>query len=135
MKRVLRYLKDTLNHGILYKQEGLDKCIIGCSDADWAGDISDRKSTSGYIFVLSGGAISWSSRKQKCVALSIAEDEYVALSSAVQECIWLRQLEAELGNATEGPSLILEDNQSAIAMAKNPQYHGRAKHIDIRHHL
>ena len=70
--------------------------------------------------MLSGGAISWSSRKQKCVALSIAEAEYVALSSAVQECIWLRQLEAELGNATEGPSLILEDNQSAIAMAKNP---------------
>ena len=134
LKRVLRYLKGTLNHGILYKQDGLDKCV-GYSDADWAGDISDRKSTSGYIFMLSGGAISWSSRKQKCVALSTAEAEYVALSSAVQECIWLRQLEAELGNAIEGPSLILEDNQSAIAMAKNPQYHGRAKHIDIRHHF
>ena len=134
LKRVLRYLKGTLNHGIFYKQDGLNKCI-GYSDADWAGDISDRKSTSGYVFMLSGGAISWSSRKQKCVALSTAEAEYVALSSAVQECIWLRQLEAELGNATEGLSLILEDNQSAIAMAKNPQYHGRAKHIDIRHHF
>ena len=116
------------------KKDCRDKCI-GYSDADWAGDISDRKSTSGYIFMLSGGAISWSSRKQKCVALSTAEAEYVALSSAVQECIWLRQLEAELGNATEGPSLILEDNQSAIAMAKNLQYHGHAKHIDIRHHF
>ena len=85
--------------------------------------------------MLSGGAICWSSRKQKCVALSTAEAEYVALSSIVQECIWLRQLKAELGNATEGQSLILEDNQLAIAMAKNPQYHGHAKHIDIRHHF
>ena len=65
------------------------------------------------------------------MALSMVEAEYVALSSVVQECIWLRQLEAELGNATEGPSLILEDNQLAIAMAKSPLYHGRAKHIDI----
>ena len=63
---------------------------------------------------VSGGAISWSSKKQKCVALSTAEAEYVALSSAVQECIWLRQLEVELENVTEGPSLILEDNRSAI---------------------
>ena len=64
-----------------------------------------------------------------------SRSEYVALSSAVQECIWLGQLEAELGNATEGPFLIHEDNQLAIAMAKNPQYHGRAKHMDIRHHF
>ena len=68
--------------------------------------------------MLSGGAISWSSRKQKCVALSTAEAEYVALSGAVPECIWLRQLEAELGSTSEVPILILEDNQSAIAMAK-----------------
>ena len=134
MKRVLRYLKGTINHGILYRQDGSDKCI-GYSDADWAGDLSDRKSTSGYIFMLSGGAISWSSRKQKCVALSTAEAEYIALSGATQECIWLRQLEAELGSSSEGPTLIFEDNQSTIAMAKNPQFHGRAKHIDIRHHF
>lgn len=89
MKRVLRYLKGTINHGILYKKDGSDKCI-GYSDADWAGDLSDRKSTSGYIFMLSGGAISWSSKKQKCVALSTAETEYIALSGAAQECIWLR---------------------------------------------
>ena len=85
--------------------------------------------------MLSGGAISWSSRKQKCVALSTAEAEYVALSGAVQKCIWLRQVEAELGSASEGPNLILEDNQSAIAMAKNPQFHGRTKHIDIQRHF
>ena len=73
------------------------------------------------------------------LAVSTRQDRAFAVNNLArfnsQECIWLRQLEAELGNATEGPSLILEDNQSAIAMAKNPQYHCRAKHIDIRHHF
>ena len=69
------------------------------------------------------------------MTLSTAEAEYVALSGAAQECLWLRQLEAELGYSPEGPTLIFEDNQSAIAMAKNPQFHGRAKHVDICHHF
>ena len=107
LKRVLRYLKGTINIGILYKQDGSDKCI-GYSDADWAGDTSDRKSTSGYIFMFSGGPISWSSKKQKCVALSTAEAEYVALSGAAQECLWLRQLEKELGCSSEGPTYYLK---------------------------
>ena len=81
-----------------------------------------------------GGAISWRSSKQKCVALSTAEAEYVALSSAAQESIWLRQLGEELRNSShEGPIVIYEDNQVSIAMTKNPQFHGRAKYIDIRH--
>ena len=110
LKRVLRYLKGTSNVGILFKQDGSDKCI-GYSDADWAGDTTDRKSTFGYIFMLSGGPISWSSKKQKCVALSTAEAEYVALSGAAQECLWLRQLEKELECSSDGPTLIYEDNQ------------------------
>lgn len=118
LKRILRYLKGTTNIGILYKQDGSDKCV-GYSDADWAGDTSDRKSTSGYIFMLSGGLISWSSKKQKCVALSTAEAEYVALSGAAQECLWLKQLEVELGCPTEGPTLTFEDNQSTIAYYSN----------------
>ena len=134
LKRVLRYLNGTINHGLLYKQGGPER-LVGYSDADWAGDLSDRKSTSGYIFMFSGGPVSWSSKKQKCVALSTAEAEYVALSAAVQECIWLRQLEAELSSTNDVPTLIFEDNQSTIGMAKNPQFHGRAKHIDIRHHF
>ena len=105
LKRILRYLKGTINIDILYKQDGSDKCI-GYSDTDWAGDTLDRKSTSGYIFMLSGGPISWSSKKQKCVALSTAEAEYVALSESAQECLWLRQLEAELGCPPEGPTLM-----------------------------
>ena len=139
LKRILRYLKGTTNIGILYKQDRSDKCVgdkcVGYSDANWAGDPSDRKSTSGYIFMFSDGPISWSSKKQKCIALSTAEAEYVALSEAALECLWLRPLEVELGCLPEGPTLMFEDNQSTIAMAKNPQFHGRAKHIDIRYHL
>ena len=96
LKQILKYLKGTNNIGILYKQDGSDKCV-GYSDTDWAGDPSDRKSTSGYIFMFSDGPISWRSKKQKCVALSTAEAEYVALSGAAQEFLWLRQLEVELG--------------------------------------
>ena len=86
LKRVLRCLNGTINHGLLYKQGGPEH-FVGYSYADWAGDLSDRKSTSGYVFMLSGGPVSWSSRKQNCVALSTAEAEYVALSAAVQECM------------------------------------------------
>ena len=96
LKQILKYLKGTTNIGILYKQDGSDKCV-GYSDTDWAGDPSDRKSTSGYIFMFSDGPISWRSKKQKCVALSTVEAEYVVLSGAAQEFLWLRQLEVELG--------------------------------------
>ena len=107
----------------------------GYSDADWAGDADDRKSTSGYLFLIAGGPVSWKSRKQSTVALSTAEAEYVALSTAVQECMWMQRLLSDLGNPPDGPTTILEDNQSSIAMARNPQFHGRAKHIDIKHHF
>ena len=80
VKRLLRYLKGTTMYGILYTKGGANECI-GFSDADWAGDTNDRKSTSGYVFMLSGGAVSWSSKKQKCVALSTAEAEYIVLST------------------------------------------------------
>ena len=79
------------------------KSCVGFSDADWAGDLDDRKSASGYIFQLSGAAISWRSEKQACVALSTAEAEYIALASAAQEAVWVRQLLADLrSNPEEG---------------------------------
>ena len=131
-KRVLRYLKGTMNFGLIYSG---DPGVLGYSDADWAGDMDDRKSTSGYMFQIAGGPVSWRSKKQDTVALSTAEAEYVALSSAAQECVWMRRLVSELGNPPGEPTTILEDNQSSIAMARNPQFHGRAKHIDIKHHF
>ena len=110
-----RYLRGTVNFGILYRGES---GVLGYSDADWAGDADDRKSTSGYMFLIAGGPVSWKSRKQSTVALSTAEAEYVALSTAVQECMWMQRLLSELGNPPDGPTTILEDNQSSIAMAK-----------------
>ena len=133
-KRVLRYLRGTVNYGIMFTKSESGE-LLGYSDADWAGDKEDRRSTSGYLFQMAGGPISWKSRKQESVALSTAEAEYIALSSAAQETVWIRRLVTELGDKPEGPTTLMEDNQSAIAMAKNPQFHGRAKHIDIRHHF
>ena len=134
VKRIMRYLNGTQDMGLLYDGSKTTTCI-GYSDADWAGDLNDRKSTSGYVFQISNAAISWRSKKQSCVALSTAEAEYVALASATQEAIWLRKLLSDLNRKPTGPMLILEDNQAAISMTKNAQYHGRAKHIDIKYHF
>ena len=130
----MRYLKGTINHGIHYSKKGSQECIC-YSDADGAGDIDDRRSTSGYLFRISGGAVTWSSKKQSCVALSTAEAEYIALASTAQEAVWMRKLTTELGNSPETATVIYEDNQSAISMTKNPQYHGKAKHIAIKYHF
>lgn len=109
--------------------------LHGYSDSDWVGDLDDRKSTSGYLSKLSVVPISWRSKKQISVALSTAEAEYIALSSATQEVMWLRQLTSELRNEPTGATVLYENNQSTIAMARNAQFHRRAKHIDIGHHF
>ena len=132
VKHILRYIKGTLNHGIKYKKG--DGMLVGYSDASWASDINDRKSVSGYVCTLSGAPISWRSKKQTTVALSTAEAEYIALAAAAQEVVWLRHLMRGLGMSTP-PTVIHEDNQSAIAIAKNPQFHGRTKHVDIKYHF
>ncbi len=109
--------------------------MVGHCDADLAGDLDERKSVSGCMFSLCGAPISWSSRKQTSVALSTAEAEYVALSSAAQEAVWLRRLASELRFKQSEPTVIFEDNQSAMAMSQNPQFHRKTKHIDIRYHF
>ena len=133
-KRILRYLKATAYLGLSYKKCA-DGNLIGYSDADWVGDIDDCHSTSGNVFSFACGAVSWLSKKQATVSLSTAEAEYVALSTATQEAIWLRRLLADVGEPQEGPTEIYEDNQGAISMAKNPVGHARTKHIDIRYHF
>ena len=115
VKRILRYLNGTIKLGLLYSESTSAK-IAGYTDADWAGDVGDRKSTSGYMFLLGGAAISWKSNKQTC--LSTAEAEYVALSTAAQEAIWLQQLTSDLMNKSSQEMIIYEDNQSTICLAK-----------------
>ena len=133
-KYVLRYLKNTADYGLtFYKSSG---SFSGYSDSDW-GNITDRKSIAGYVFRFDNNSspISWKSRKQNSVALSSCEAEYYAMSYAVQEAKCLRQLLCDMiGTELQTVTLYI-DNQSAIALAKNPVQHNRSKHIDIRYHF
>ena len=115
-KRALRYLKGTKGACIAYPRHS-DRIILeGFSDSDWAGDEHDRKSTSGYVFLIGEAPVSWATRKQKSVALSTAEAEYMALSAAVQESIFLRRLLGEIGAEQKEPTVIHVDNQACISM-------------------
>ena len=110
--------------------------MIGYSDADWGSDLDERKSTFGYAFLLNNGAITWSSKKQPCIALSTMEAEYVACSAAVQEAVWLRRFfqNLEVFKDASDPVTVHCDSMVALAYAKDFKYHGRTKHIDIRYH-
>ncbi|CAB3998883.1 Hypothetical predicted protein, partial [Paramuricea clavata] len=104
-------------------------------DSDWAGDINTRRSTSGYVFQIANSTVSWSSKRQRTVAKSSTEAEYIALSLATQEAIWLQRLLYDVGFKIRKPIKIFEDNQGTIELAKNAKYHNRTKHIDICHHF
>jgi len=103
--------------------------IRGYVDADWAGDLEQRRSTSGYVFNLFGGAVSWMSKKQSVVALSTTEVEYMAATYASKETIWLQRLCPNMG-LVQGAIRIDYNSQSAIFLAKNTAYHSKTKHID-----
>ncbi|KAM1744384.1 hypothetical protein ACFX11_011278 [Malus domestica] len=132
-KRILRYLKGTVNFGLFYSSSDNYK-LAGYSDSDWAGDSDDRKSTTGFVFFMGDTAFTWMSKKQPIVTLSTCEAEYVAATSCVCHAIWLRNLLKELSMPQEEPTKIYVDNKSAIALAKNPVFHDRSKHIDTRYH-
>ena len=134
VKRVLRYLKGTTDLGIFYKRGGGDE-LIAFSDSDYAGDIEDRKSTSGYVFLLSSGAVAWSSKKQPIVTLSTTEAEFVAASSCACQSVWMRGILEQLGHEQSKCTDMFCDNTSTIKLSKNPVMHGRSKHIDIRFHF
>ncbi|XP_050546151.1 uncharacterized protein LOC126908280 [Daktulosphaira vitifoliae] len=108
--------------------------LHGYSDADYAGDTTTRRSTSGYIFMMTNGIVAWCSQRQKSVALSTTEAEYMALSQAVQELTWLTLLTSDLLETQGETPVLYADNQSAIKLVKNPEFHKRTKHIDVRYH-
>lgn len=132
-KRVLRYLKNTRNYGLIFRKTG--KSLQGYSDADWGGCLIDRRSYSGYVFMLGGGCVSWKSQKQKCVATSSCESEYISLASSMKEAIYLNSLLTEIGLRKFAPLSLHVDNQGAICLAGDPMFHSRSKHIDIRYHF
>jgi len=135
-KRVLRYLSGTQSYGITYQAEEVKpgkNQFLGYSDASYANN-DDATSISGYIFTMGGGAITWGLRKQTSVSLSSTESEYIALADAAREVMWLWNLLDGLGYKQCAPTKLYGDNNGALAIAKNPQYHKRTKHFDTRNH-
>lgn len=133
-KRILRYVKGTFQFGITYNSDG-EESLNGYSDSDYAGCIETRRSTSGFVFLLGDGIISWSSLRQKSVSLSTMEAEYIAASDAVKELVWIKRFFGELLSNQSDVTNFFMDNQSAIQLIKNPVFHKRSKHIDVRFHF
>lgn len=137
--QAIRYLIGTEDYSITYRAgKGMETKLQGYCNADYAGDINDRRSISGHIFFLGGGPVTWSSTKQRCVSTSTAEAEYITLTDAAKQAVWIRRFLREL-NLTEylPPSLavpIFSDNQACILVAGDPVVHRRTKHFDIRYH-
>jgi hypothetical protein len=132
-KRILRYLRGTLFHGIAFTPGPLT--LSAYTDADWAGDPDDRRSTSGYLVYLSSNPITWSAKKQPTVSKSSTESEYRALAIASAELCWIRTLLKDLGIFFSQPPLLWCDNVSALAIASNPVFHARTKHIEVDFHF
>ncbi|WCJ18000.1 Transposon Ty1-LR1 Gag-Pol polyprotein [Euphorbia peplus] len=133
VKWIFRYLRGTVGHGLMFGGQHGDPLVEGYVDADYAGDLDNRRSTTGYVFTLGGGPICWRSTLQSTVALSTTEAEYMALAEAAKEALWLTGLVQELGVEQGGVELHC-DSQSAIYLAKNQVYHARTKHIVVRYH-
>ena len=131
-KHVLRYLKGTIDYKLTYKPSIEPEPFITYSDADHGGNPDNGKSTGGYVVKIGTGAVSWSSKLQPLVALSTTEAEHISAVEAGKEILWMCQLMGELGYEMPGPSLLRMDNQSAIAVNKNPEYHGKMKHLSLR---
>ena len=108
--------------------------LIGYADADWAQNKVDRKSNSGFLFKFNGATISWTCKKQDCVALSSTEAEYIALAEATQEGAWIRQLLNDFGQTQRGATKIFEDNQGCLKLIANKRFSNRTKHISTKFH-
>jgi Reverse transcriptase (RNA-dependent DNA polymerase) len=131
-KHVLRYLKGTVNHRLVYRPSSSPEPFITYSDADHGGNPDNGRSTGGYVVKIGTGPVSWSSKLQTLVALSTTEAEHISAVEAGKEILWMREFMGELGYNVSGPSLLWMDNQSAIAVSKNPEHHGKMKHLSLR---
>lgn len=128
---MLRYLKGTHHYCLCFDHTNM--VLEGFTDADMAGDVDTRKSTTGYLYTFAGAAVSWVSKLQKIVALSTTEAEYIAATEACKEMLWIQRFLGELG-IKQDKYVLYCDSQSAIHLAKNPAFHSRTKHIDLRYH-
>ena len=134
-KRILRYLKGTIKLGVFYKKGGCEG-MVAYADSNYTGDIGDRKSTSGYVFMLGFGAVVWSSRKQPIVTLSTTKAKFVAVAACASQAVWMKRIIEKLSlEESKCTTTIFCDNSSTIKLSKNPMLHGRSKHIDVRFHF
>lgn len=152
LKSLLRYVRSTVDLGLMFGNSGSSH-LVGYSDSDYAMDRLDRKSILGYVYMFAGGPISWTSRKQKSVATSTTEAEYMALSSCAKEGLWITQLLKDLGysgylgqnpdrvdimesirHSHDSPMQLKGDNQAALTLVKDAHIHERSKHIDVAYH-
>jgi len=131
VKRIIRYLKSTADLELLYCKNGDFEAY---SDVDFVSDRETRKSTSGILCKNANAVIVWQSKRQQCISLSTTESEYVSAASAVKEIIWLKRLLSECGHCNKNSCLYI-DNMSAIRLIKNPEFHQRSKHTDVKFHF
>jgi len=124
-----------LTYGLVYTQEKKDEVLTGYSDSDVGGDLVGRRSTGGMAFYMNECLVTWNSHKENTVALSSCEAEFMAATEAAKQAIWLRNLLSELTAQKPKKVTLYVDNNSAIALMKNPVFHGRSKHIDIKYHF
>ena len=135
VKHLMRYLKGTLDFKLVYRRDAYQdggNLFVTYSDADHGGCKDSGKSTGGYLTCVAGGAVGWSSKLQGIVTLSSTEAEYIAAVEAGKEALWMRNILREFGYPTHSAVTLFIDNQSAISVAKNPEHHGRMKHLDLR---
>ena len=141
LKHVLRYLAGTSDYQLVYGTSQRNESspsrpfqVYGYCDSDYAACVDDRLSVAGWVFLAAGGATSWQSQKQKSIALSTVEAEYMAACAACKEAVWQTAVWGQAGLSSDDPMVILSDSQGAMALAKNPEHHARSKHIDVRYH-
>ena len=132
--RMLKYLKMTPGKGLLFEKKG-ELEVEGYTDADWAGDKTDRRSTSGYFTFVGGNLVTWRSKKQKVVARSSAEAEFRGMAHGVCEMLWICNVLKELGFKLKKPMDLHCDSTSAIEIAHNPVQHDRTKHVEVDRHF